>query len=141
MIWANRKAFICRQGSYTMNVLHPSLLKSFALSICSRDPMTTSTLGYFWKSMNGQMHRKLQPWWFFGRWLLCSVLQVEISHPHITSHVLCVKSLQIFIYGESDFVNSVSRNTMEKYTFLWFKTRDFYFQWEQNICEFFQKIC
>ena len=67
MIRTNKKAFIFRQGSRTMNVLHPYLLKSFALKICSRDPMTTSTLRYFCKSTNSQMHRKLQPWWFFGR--------------------------------------------------------------------------
>ena len=31
---------------------------------------------------------KLQSWCLFGRWLLCSVLEFEISHPHITPHVL-----------------------------------------------------
>ena len=61
MIRANKKAFIFWQGSCTMSVLHPSLLKSFALSICSRDPMKNSTLGYFCKSTYSQMHRKLQP--------------------------------------------------------------------------------
>ena len=88
MVWANKIVFIFRQGNCTMNILHPSLSKSFALSICSRDPMKDSTLGYFCKSTYSQMHRKLQSWWLFGRWLLCSVLQVEISYLHITSHIL-----------------------------------------------------
>ena len=39
MIRANNKAFIFRQGNCKMNVLHLSLLKSFALSTSSRDPM------------------------------------------------------------------------------------------------------
>ena len=61
MIQANKKVFIFRQGECTMNVLHPSLSKSFVLSICSRDPMKNSTLGYFCKSTYSQMHHKLQP--------------------------------------------------------------------------------
>ena len=94
MIWANKKAFIFWQGSYTVNALHSSLLKSFALSIYSRDPMKNSNLGYFYKSEYSQMYRKLQPWWFFGRWLLCFVLQVEISYSHITSHIFFAKAFK-----------------------------------------------
>ena len=94
MIRANKKAFIFRQGNCTMNVLHPSLSKSFALSICSRDPMKNSTRGYFCKSACSQIHRKLQPWWVLRKWLLCFALQVEISHPHITSHVLFAKAFK-----------------------------------------------
>ena len=45
----NKKVFIFRQGNCTMNVLHSSLSKSFALSICSRDPMKNSTLEYFFQ--------------------------------------------------------------------------------------------
>ena len=51
---ANKKVFIFWQGNCTMNILHPSLLKSFALSICSRDPMKNSTLGYFCKRKYSQ---------------------------------------------------------------------------------------
>ena len=47
MIRANKKVFIFRQGNCTMNVLHPSLSKSFALCICNRDRMKNSTLGFF----------------------------------------------------------------------------------------------
>ena len=49
MIWANKKDFIFWQGNCTMNVLHLSLWKSFALNICSKDPMKNSTLRYFAK--------------------------------------------------------------------------------------------
>ena len=62
IIQANKKVFIFQQGNCMLNVLHPSLSKSFALSICSKDPMENSTLGYFCKSMYYHMHRKLQSW-------------------------------------------------------------------------------
>ena len=94
IIRVNKEVFIFRQGNCTMNVLHPSLSKSFALSICSRGPMKNSTLGYFCKSTYRQIYRKLQPWWLFGRQLLCSVLQVETSHPHTTSHILFAKGIK-----------------------------------------------
>ena len=58
MIRANEKVLIFHQGNCTMNVLHLSLSKSFALSICSRDPMKNSTLGYFCKD---KYSHKLQP--------------------------------------------------------------------------------
>ena len=60
-----------------------------------------STLGYFCKSMNSQMHRRFQPLWLSGRWLLCSVIQVEISHPSMRHIFYSPESSNI--YGESDF--------------------------------------
>ena len=74
MIRAKKKDFIFRQGNCTMNVLHPSLSKSIAFSICSMDPTEKSTLRYFCKITCSQMHCKLQSWCLFGRWLLCSLL-------------------------------------------------------------------
>ena len=44
IIGANKKTLIFQQGNCTMNVLHPSLSKSFVLSICNRNPMKNSTL-------------------------------------------------------------------------------------------------
>ena len=41
-----------------------------------------------------QMHCDFKPWWLFGRWLLCSILQVEVYHPLITSHILFVKDFK-----------------------------------------------
>ena len=41
-----------------------------------------------------QMHCDSKPWWLFGRWLLCSILQVEVYHPLITSHILFVKDFK-----------------------------------------------
>ena len=64
--------------------------------------------GLFFGSSYSQTQRRLQPWWLFGRWLLCSVLQVVISYPYITSHIL---------HGKCDFVSSVSGNKLGKYTF------------------------
>ena len=66
------------------------------------------TLGYFGKSTYSQMHCRLQPWCLFGTWLLRFVLQVEISHFHITSHILFAKAvkylwrkwLRKFCFGE-----------------------------------------
>ena len=43
MIRANKKDLIFLQGNCTMNVMYPSLSKSFALSIYSRVPMKNST--------------------------------------------------------------------------------------------------
>ena len=94
MIRANKEDFIFRQWNCTMNVLHPSLSKSFALNICSKDPVKSSTLGYFCKITYSQMHRKFQPWCLFGRWLLRSVLWFQIFYPYITSHVLFAKSFK-----------------------------------------------
>ena len=47
--------------------------------------------GIFFKITYSQVHRRFQPWSIFGRWSLCSVLQVEFSHSHITSHTLFAK--------------------------------------------------
>ena len=97
MIRANKNVFIFCQGSCTMNVLHLSLSKSLDLSICGKNPMKNSTLGYFCKSTYSQMHRKLQPWWFFGRLLLCSVLQIwNFSSPHDVTYFVC-QSLQKYM--------------------------------------------
>ena len=60
MIGANKKDFIFRQGNFMMNVLHLSLSKSIALSICSRDPMKNLTLAYFCNITYSPMHRNLQ---------------------------------------------------------------------------------
>ena len=123
IIEGNKKAFIFQQGNCTMNVLHPSLSKSFVLSIYNRNPMKNSTLGYFCKSTYSQMHRKLQPWWHFRRWLLYYVLQVEISHLTLCQMFWLPKPSNI--YGESDFVSSTLRNKLEKYTFSWIKKETF----------------
>ena len=108
-----------------MNVLHPSLSKSFALNICSKDPMKNSTLGYFCKITYSQMHCKFQPWCLFGIWLLCSVLWFDFFYPHITSHVLFAKSFK--------HLRRTGLCKLEKYTFLWFKKRVFYFWWEIQV--------
>ena len=106
MIRANKKAFIFQQGNCTMNVLHPSLSKSFVLSIYSRNSMKNSTLGYFCRSTYRQMHRKLQLWWLFRRWLMCSV------HPNITSYVLFAKVLKYI--PKKWLLSSISQNKFEK---------------------------
>ena len=43
---------------------------------------------FFNKVAGLRPQRRLQPWWLFGRWLLCFVFQVEISYSYITSHTL-----------------------------------------------------
>ena len=60
----NKKVFVFLDNECSASDL--SLSKSFALSICSWDPMKNPTLGCFYKSTSSQMHRKLQPWWLFG---------------------------------------------------------------------------
>ena len=47
MIGTNEKVFIFWPGNCSMNVLYPSPLKSFVLSICSRDSMKTQLTDIF----------------------------------------------------------------------------------------------
>ena len=135
MFRANKKDFTFRQGNCTMKVLHPFLSKSFALCICSKNSMKTSTLGYFCKITYSQMHRKLQPWCHF-RTLLCSFFNLK-SLILTLRHMFCSPKVSN-IYRERDFVSSVLRNKWEKYTFLWFK-KETYLWWEENISEFSKK--
>ena len=120
---AKKKAFIFQQGNCKINVLHSCMLKSFALSICSRDPMKNSTQGYF-----------------FARVPTASVLFFKLKFLIPTLCCMFCLPEPSNICRESDFVSYVSQNKLEKYKFLWFKKRDFYFKWEENISEFFQKI-
>ena len=53
-------------------------------------------------------------------------------------HIFCSPKASK-IHGECERESSVLWSKLEKYTFLWFKKRDFYFQWEENISEVFQK--
>ena len=124
-----KKTLIFQQGNCMMNVLHPSLLKLFTFSIFSRDLIKNSTLGYCCKSTFGQIHRKLQLWWLFRRWLLCSVPEDEIFHPTLRHMFHSPKPSNI--YGESDFVNSILQNKLEKYTFLLFKKESFISSWRK----------
>ena len=124
MIRANKKVFIFWLGNCTMNVLHPSLSKSFALSICSRDPKKKSTLGYFCKSTYSQIHYKLQPWWPFQDNYCVLLFKLKFLIPTLR-HIFCLPNPSK-IYGESDFESSVARNKLGKYTFLWFKKRDLF---------------
>ena len=137
MIQAIKKVFIFRQGNCTTNVLHPSLSKSFALSICSRDPMKNSTLEYFCKSTYSQMHCKLHDGSLEDKYCV-PFFKLNFLIPTLR-HIFCLPKAPK-IYEESDFESSVSWSKLGKYTFLWFKKRDFYFLWEE-MSEFFQKIC
>ena len=78
---AKKKAFIFQQGNCKINVLHSCMLKSFALSICSRDPMKNSTQGDF-------LQEYLQPVFCSSSW--------NFSSPHYVACFVC-QSLQIFV--------------------------------------------
>ena len=78
---AKKKAFIFQQGNCKINVLHSCMLKSFALSICSKDPMKNSTQGYF-------LQEYLQPVFCSSSW--------NFSSPHYVACFVC-QSLQIFV--------------------------------------------
>ena len=104
-----------------MNVLHPSLLKSFALRAFAA--------GILWKT---------EPWDFLHDYLQPNALQVATMMSFLEDdHCVSFFKLKFLIpalrhmfylrkpsniYGERDFDND-----LEKYTFLWFKNRDFYF--------------
>ena len=126
MIRAN-KDFIFQQENCTMNVLHKSLSKLFALTIRSRDPMKNWTLRYFPRlptakciiSCNHDVSSEDDH---------CAPLfKLKFHLP--TLHQMFYLPKPSNIYGERDFISSVSRNKLGKYIFLWFKNRDFYFWW------------
>ena len=101
MIRANKKVFIFRQGNCTMNVLHPSLSKSFALSICSKDPTKNSALGYTAKCITSCNHDgSLEDDY------CVPFFKLKFLIPTIR-HIVC--SPKPKIYGQSDFESSVPR--------------------------------
>ena len=130
MIRANKKVFIFRQGNCTMNVLHPSLSKLFALSIGSRDPMKNPTLGYFCKSMYFKCITSCNHDGSLEDNYCVPLFKLKFLIPTLR-HIFCSPKPSK-IYGESDFESSVLRNKLGlkislKISFLWFKKRDFYF--------------
>ena len=58
---------------------------------------------------------------------------LNFFYPHITSHVFFAKSIK--------HLRRKGLLKLEKYSFLWFIKRVFYFWWEENTSEFFQKTC
>ena len=119
MIRPNKKVFIFRQGNCTMNILHPSLSKWFALSICTRNPMKISTLGYFFKST-------------LANCMASCNHDSSLEHNYCALFKFLITTLRHIskpskIYGESDFERSVLQNKLGKYSFLWFEKRDFLF--------------
>ena len=126
MIWAN-KDFIFRQENCTMNVLHKSLSKSFALTICSRDPMKNWTLRYFPRLPTAKCITSCNHGVSSEDDHCAPLFKLKFLLP--TLHQMFYLPNPSNIYGERDFVSSVLRNKLEKYIFLWFKNRDFYFWW------------
>ena len=106
MTRAYKKAFIFRQGNCTMNVLHPFLSKSFALSIWSTDSK---------KNHDCSLEDNY------------CVLFVKLKFL-IPTYVTCFvrQSLQKFTKKLTSWV-PFREIVWKKYTFLWFKKRDFYF--------------
>ena len=135
MIRTNKKVSIFRQGNCKRNFLHPSLSKSFAA-------------GILWKTQRWDIFTKVRQPNASQDATIDASLEDNYCVPLFKLKFLIPTLRHIFcspkpwkIYRESDFVSSASRNKLEKYTFLWFRKRDFYFYWEENIREFFQKIC
>ena len=94
---AKKKAFIFQQGNCKINVLHSCMLKSFALSICSRDPMKNSTQGYFLQEY--LQPNKLQVATIMVLWKMITVFcssSWNFSSPHYVACFVC-QSLQIFV--------------------------------------------
>ena len=116
MIQTNKKVTIFRQGNSTMNVLHPSLSKSFALSICSRDPMKNSTLEYFCKSTTAKCIARCNHDDSLGDNYCVPLFKLKFLVPTLR-HIFCSPKPSK-IYGESDFLSSVLRNKLGKSSFL-----------------------
>ena len=120
-----KKVFIFRQGNCTINVLHPSLLKSFALSICSRDSMKNSTVGYFCKSTYSQMHRKLhlKISWVLEDNYCVPFFKMKFLIPHYVTYFVCQR-LQKFTEKVTPKV-PFREISCENIHFCGFKKRDF----------------
>ena len=99
--------------------------------------------------------RKTQPWGIFvrvctGKYIASCKQDDSLEDNYCASffklkylipalrHIFCSPKASK-IHGECECESSVLWSKLEKYTFLWFKKRDFYFQWEENISEVFQK--
>ena len=120
----------------------------FCIHLCRNHLLWAFAAGILWKT---------QPWDIFARVRTAKCIascnhdgslednycvpffKLKFLSPTLR-HIFC-SSKASKIYGESDLESSVSWNKLGKYTFLWFKKRDFYFQWEENKSEFFKKIC
>ena len=80
--------------------------------------------GLFLRELVEQMQRMLQPRSLFGRWLLYFVLQLEISHLHITSHISFV---EVFKYPQIIWFRKFCLgNKLGKYAFLCFLKKDLF---------------
>ena len=126
MIRVNKKDFIFRQANCTMNVLHLSLLKSFVLSICSKDPMKNSTLGILLQDYL-QLSASQVPT-MMSLWKMISVC-FNLKFLILTLRHMFCSSKPSNISQERDFVSSASQNKLKKHTFLWFKKETFW--WEE----------
>ena len=109
-----------------MNVLHPSLLKSFALRAFAA--------GILWKTEPLDfLHDYLQlnasqVATMMSFWKMITVFRSSnwnFSSPHYVTCFIC-ESFQIFTEKGTSTITW-------KYTFLWFKNRDFYFWWGKNV--------
>ena len=91
MIWANKKVFNC-----TMNVLHPSLLKLFALSICNGSCEKLSPEIFLLKNVQPNAFQvatmmalwKIITMFCFSSW--------NFSSPHYVAYLVCQR-LQKFM--------------------------------------------
>ena len=125
MARANKKVFIFHHGNCTMNVRHPSLSKSFALSNCSRNPIKTQPCNTFSRVSTAKCTSSCNHDGSLEDNSCVPFLKLKFLIPTLR-HIFCLPK-PLKIYGESYFVSSVSRNTLGKCTILWFKKRDFYF--------------
>ena len=118
-----------------LNVLYPSL------SICSRNPMKTQP----WvilaavrraKCSTGCNHDdSLEDYCSIPLRLLLQFLQ------NFSSLYLFYLLKPLNTYRESDSLSSDLGNKMGKYIFYGFQKRLWFLIWEENIDQFFQKIC
>ena len=147
MIQANKKDFIFRQGTCTMNVLDLFMSKSFALNICSKDPMKNSTLGYFCKITYSQMHRKFQPC-MMSLWKMITVFHCVIWN-FLSLHyiIVCIgvsPPLPCFVKPPLNWQTVQGPLFMQSLSLYWFfvnppppAPKTWSFQWTPKILKFF----
>ena len=95
MIQENKKAFIFWQVNHTIKVLHPSLSKLFALSICSRDPMKKSTRDNFARVPTAKCIANCNHDGSLEDDYYVPFFKLNFSYPHYVTCFAC-QSFQIF---------------------------------------------
>ena len=106
----------------------------FSIHLCRNHLLWTFAAGTLWKTQSWDIFARVHTAKYIASCNHDGSLEDNYCAPFFKLKFLIPTLRNIFclpksskIYEESDFESSVSRNKLGKYTWLWFKKRDFYF--------------